>query len=225
MKKTFSSELAYALGMILMAVSVALTARADFGVSMVVAPAYILHLAVSRNFSFFTFGMAEYLLQAVLIVIMSLVVKRFKISYLFSMVTAVLYGIILDAVTVPISYLPAEHLWQRIIWFVLGVLCCVVAVSMFFHTYISPEAYELIVKEISAAKGININRFKSVYDLTSCLVAVVMTLLIFKSFKGVGVGTVVMALVNGFLIGRVSAALERRFDFKDSFKWRKIFEK
>ena len=107
MKKTFSSELAYAVGMVLMAVSVALTALADFGVSMVVAPAYILHLALSRSFPFFSFGMAEYILQAALIFLMSLVLKKFKISYLFSIVTAVLYGVILDAVSVPISYLPA----------------------------------------------------------------------------------------------------------------------
>lgn len=225
MKKTFSRELAYAVGMVLMAVSVALTALADFGVSMVVAPAYILHLALSRSFPFFSFGMAEYILQAALIFLMSLVLKKFKISYLFSIVTAVLYGVILDAVSVPISYLPAEQLWQRIIWFVLGVLCCAAAVSMFFHTYISPEAYELIVKEISAAKGININRFKTCYDLASCLVAVVMTILIFRSFRGVGVGTIIMAFVNGFLIGKVSAALDKHFVFKDSFKWRKIFEK
>ena len=43
MKKTFYCEAAYAIGLACLALSTALMATADFGVSMVVAPAYILH--------------------------------------------------------------------------------------------------------------------------------------------------------------------------------------
>ena len=40
MKKRFSSELAYVLGIIFVAMGVVFMEKADFGVSMVVAPAY-----------------------------------------------------------------------------------------------------------------------------------------------------------------------------------------
>ena len=43
MKKTFYCEAAYAIGLACLALSTALMATADFGLSMVVAPAYILH--------------------------------------------------------------------------------------------------------------------------------------------------------------------------------------
>ena len=44
--------------------------------------------------SFVTFGMAEYCLQAVLLLAMCLLL-RFRVSYLFSFVTAVVYGFVL----------------------------------------------------------------------------------------------------------------------------------
>ena len=40
MKRTFSTELAYVLGIVFVAWGVVLMEKADFGVSMVVAPAY-----------------------------------------------------------------------------------------------------------------------------------------------------------------------------------------
>ena len=48
MKKTvLYTELAYVLGMVGLSLSVALMTRADFGVSMVVAPAYLLYLKLN----------------------------------------------------------------------------------------------------------------------------------------------------------------------------------
>ena len=66
-RKTLYTELAYGLAMVGLSFSVALMTRADFGVSMVVAPAYLLYLKLNPVLPFFTFGMAEYTLQAVLL--------------------------------------------------------------------------------------------------------------------------------------------------------------
>lgn len=227
MKKTFYTEVSYIVAMIVMAIGAAFSARADLGMSMVVAPAYILHLSISRVLPFFTFGMAEYLLQALMIVVMSLLLRKIKLGYVLSIATAVLYGLLLDAVMIPVSFLPADQLWQRIIWFVIGTLCCSAAVSMFFHTYISPEAYELVVKEVSANKGIDINKFKTGYDLVSLTVAIVMSFVFFGfgKFEGIGIGTVITAFVNGCLIGMISGWLEKKFEFRDGMGWRKIFER
>ena len=43
-QRVFFTELAYVLGILALALGTALMERADFGVSMVVAPAYLLHL-------------------------------------------------------------------------------------------------------------------------------------------------------------------------------------
>lgn len=225
-KRRFSAELAYVLGIVFVAWGVVLMEKADFGVSMVVAPAYLIYRWLSPTRSFVTFGMAEYCLQAVLLLVMVLVLRRFRVSYLFSFVTAVVYGFVLDGFMLLGGLLPADEIWQRAIWYVLGMLFCAAGVSAMFHTYVSPEVYELFVKEISARFRLNINRFKTVYDCASCLTGVLLSFLAFGfgKFEGVKWGTVVCALVNGWVIGRFSAFYEKHWTFYDSLPLRKYFE-
>lgn len=224
-KRTFYCEIAYVMGLLMVALGVTLTGRASFGYSMIVSPAYLLHRWLSPTWSFFTFGTAEYCFQALLIIILSVVMGKMRISYLLSFVTAVIYGFILDGLMLLGAHLPAEALWQRIIWFVLGVNSTACGVAWMFHTYLSPEAYDLFVKEVSGRFGFRITRFKTAYDMTSCLLAIIMSFLIFGFGKFVGVswGTVVIALINGTLIGRYCALYEKLFSFKDAFGLRPFF--
>ena len=164
-KKVFSNELAYILALLTLAFGTALMEAANFGVSMVVAPAYLLHLKISQYLPFFSFGMAEYSLQAVLLIVTVVIMRRFKLSYLFSFVTAVLYGFTLDAWMWLVGMIPSEAIIVRILFYLVGMLFCSIGVSLFFHTYIAPEAYELFVKEVSTRMGINIHKFKTGYAL------------------------------------------------------------
>ena len=226
-KPVFFTELAYVLGIIALAIGVALMERADFGLSMVVAPAYLLHLKISQFLPFFTFGVAEYTLQAVLIIVLMAIMRKFRISYLFSFITAVWYGYTLDLFMYLVGLIPDGGIALRIAFFVLGILICSFGVSMVFHTYIPPEAYELFVKEISRKFSFNITKVKWIYDITSCLVAVALSFLFFGlwHFEGVKWATVLCALVNGFIIGGFSKLFEHFFEFKDGLKLRKFFEK
>ena len=76
MKGTFRTELAYVFGIVFVAWGVVLMEKADFGVSMVVAPAYLLYRWLSPVWSFVTFGMAEYCLQAVLLLAIRLLLRH-----------------------------------------------------------------------------------------------------------------------------------------------------
>lgn len=225
-KRTFYTELAYVLGLIIMAFGAAFTEKADFGMSMVVAPAYILHLKISTFLPWFSFGVSEYVFQGFLVLLTALIMHKFKLSYLFSFVTAVLYGTLLDLAMNIVAYLPDDLFAIRILWFVLGSVFCSVAVSLFFHTYISPEAYELIVKEISQKFNCKITKVKTGYDCISVVIGIVMSFAFFGFgvFEGVKLGTIICALVNGFLIGRITRVLEHIFVFKNKFKLEKYFK-
>lgn len=224
-KKVFYTELSYVLGLIIMAFAAAFTEKADFGMSMVVAPAYILHLKVSQLLPWFSFGVAEYFFQGILVVATIIIMRKFKLSYLFSFVTAVLYGTLLDLAMDIIAPLPEEGFAIRVLWYILGSVFCSLAVSLFFHTYISPEAYELIVKEISEKFRFDINKVKTAYDCLSTLLGIVMSFVFFGFgvFEGVKLGTVICALLNGFLISRFTKLLENRFEFENKFKLEKYF--
>ena len=166
-KKKFYTELAYVLGLAALALGTAFMEGADFGVSMVVAPAYLVYLKLSQVLPFFTFGMAEYILQAVLLAVLMVVLRRFRFSYLFSFITAVFYGLLLDGAMTAVARIPHGNLVPRLALYGSGLLLCAAGVSLLFHTYIAPEVYELFVKEVSARYGVDINDFKTGYECVS----------------------------------------------------------
>ena len=228
-KRTFYTEVAYAVGIIALAFGVTLMERADFGLSMVVAPAYVLHRYISLlpGMEWYTFGVAEYTLQLFLVIVLMLVMRKFRLSYFFSFVTAVIYGYLLDFI---MWFMPtvAPDVWAiRILFFILGEIFCTFGVSMVFHTYIPPEAYELFVSELSKKLQKQTAHVKWVYDIVSCIVAIILSFLFFGFgvFVGVNWGTVLCALINGVIIGAMIKLEDKLFDFRDGLKLRKYFEK
>lgn len=220
-KRIFYSELSYFLGIVVLALGNTLMERASFGLSMVVAPAYLLHIKISEVLPFFTFGMAGYTFQVLLLIGLSIVMKKVKKGYFLSFLTAVLYGFVLDGWMSLIALIPFTGTVARLIFFVLGLVITAFGVSLLFHTYFPPEAYDLIVKELAQKFGKPIGKVKTVYDLSSCVIAVILSLCFFGSFVGIGWGTVVCAFVNGFLIGSFGKLLEKKFEFKDALPLRR----
>lgn len=225
-KSVCYTELAYVLGIVFLAFGTALMERADYGMSMVVAPAYLLHLKISQVLPVFSFGMSEYVFQAFLLIVLSIVMRRFRKGYLFSFVTAVIYGVALDLAIAAVAFLPCAGMQMRLLFYLLGMVLCSIGVAFFFRTYISPEAYELFVKELSDKLGIGVGRVKTVYDCVSCLAGIVLSFAFFGfgHFEGVKLGTIFCALVNGWLIGRISDEMEASFEFKDALALRRFFE-
>ena len=224
-KPVLYSEAAYALGIAILALGTALMEKADFGMSMVVAPAYLLHLKLVDSLPFFSFGMAEYMLQGVILILLAIVMRRFRRAYLFSFATAVVYGFTLDAMLALAGPLPAQSFALRALWYVLGMVVCSLGVALLMKTYISPEAYELFVKEVAQETGKPIPKVKTAYDCVSCAIAVAMSFAFFGfgRFEGVKLGTILCALINGTLIGWIFGWIEKRFELRDGLPLRRYF--
>lgn len=228
MKRKLYAELCYVFGIIILALGAAFMEKAGFGMSMIVSPAYILHVKISQYLPFFSFGMAEYTFQALLLIVMIVVLRRFKISFLFSFVTAVIYGFILDMWIWVLSFAPDYGLYTRIPYYIVGLLSCAVGVAFVFHTYIAPEVYELMVMQIADKFKKKTSIVKTVYDLTCLVLSLILSFSFFGMFKfvGVGFGTIICACINGFIIGRISKWMESKFEFPAAFpKFKKIFDK
>ena len=219
-KRTFYCEAAYFLGLLILAFGTALMEKADFGMSMVVAPAYLIHLKVSQYLPFFTFGISEYVFQAAVLVMISLVMGKAKKSYLLSFATAFLYGTVLDAAIWLVALFPCSGIVWQVVFYVAGLVICSIGVAFLLRTYFPPEAYELAVKEFSQKFKMTIGKTKTIYDCCSCLLGIVLSLCFFGAFVGVKWGTIVCAVVNGWLIGQISRFLENHFTWKDALPWR-----
>lgn len=216
-------EVTYVLGLIFLSLGTALTQISDFGLSMIVAPAYILHVKVSQCLSFFSFGMSGYVLQFFILIILCLILRKFKPIYLMSFCTAVIKGFILDGCLMITKDFPIGEMWERIIYFVLGIIVCAIGVAFLLKTYIAPEVCDLFVKEITKNFNFKINKVKTIYDCSSLVFAIVLSVIFFGLQKpiGMGVGTVICALINGTLITMFIKLFDRIFDYKRLIKFRK----
>ena len=217
---TISSELVYLLAIVLLSLSVAMLTTAGFGISMIVAPAYLLSLKVD----FLSFGQAEYAIQAVLLIVLCLIIRKFKPIYLTSFLTCLLYGLALDLwQMIPffnVSLTPSDglELWVRILLFVFGLPLTGFSVALFFKTYFYPQVYDFATKCITVRYHFKMLIVKTSVDFTMLGAALIMTFCFFGELKGIGWGTLVMAVLNGTIISLFSKALDHFFVFEPSFK-------
>lgn len=196
-------EIMYFIAMFILAFGVAMTAAADFGVSMVVAPAYILSLKVD----FLSFGAGEYVVQGALFIVMCIILKGVKLKYFFSFLSCLLYGALLDLIRAIIPFLnpanfPASgyELWQRILLLCFGMIIISYSLSIAFNVYPYPQVNDYFVKAVSTKYNKKTSSFKIVYDACFLVISVAMALILFGDLTGIGIGTVAMTLFNGWLI-------------------------
>lgn len=229
MKKiTIHSEFIYVIAMILLPFSVGMVGAADFGFSMIVAPAFI----VSQKFDFLTFGQAEWVVQGILFIIFCILMRRVRVTYFGAFLTALIYGLILDFWRYIVVAFRPEMAGDfampiRIAFFAVGISLSSFSIALFFKTYLSPEVYELFVKGLSEHFKVSIVKFKYCFDAGCFIIACVLTLVFFGKFdgSGIGIGTIVMILVNGSLIKLSTKFIDRFINIKPLFpKAVKYFE-
>lgn len=218
-KIKISSEIAYFAAIVLLSLAVAILSTADFGISMIVAPAYLLSLKAG----FLSFGQAEYVVQAIVFILLCIVLKRFRFVYFFSFGTCLIYGFVLDLwrkipFLNPTATPPGSmNLPLRIAMFVIGMILTSFSVALFFKTHLFPQVYDFFVKAVSCKYGIKLSRLKTVVDLSCLTASVIMTFAFFGEIRGIGWGTLIMALLNGTVIGYFSKLLDKAFDFQPTF--------
>lgn len=212
-------EAAWLLGVLLCSLGVCFSAKSGFGVSMVVAPAYVLYRRLSGIFPFLTFGTAEYLLQGLLIVLLCLVIGKCKWKFLLSFGTAVCYGLALDFWQLLFGTEQYPLLWQRCLSCGFGAVVTALAIALYLRTYLPQQGYELVVKELTEKFRRSMAKVKWIYDLASLLCSVLLMLLLFGTFSTdmIGIGTLLLTLVNTPLITLWGKLLDRFFVFTSAF--------
>ena len=221
MKKIkISSELTYIFATIILALSVAMIALSGFGLSMIVAPAFL----ISEKLGFITFGQGEYIIQAILFIILCFAMKKVKLIYFSSFVSGVIYGAVLDLWRmIPFfntEITPPESLsiTVRIALFVLGMLITSFSISLYFKSYLYPQVYDFFVKAVSEKYKVSQSKFKTFFDSSFLIISVVMTFAFFGKIEGINFGTLIMTVFNGAIIGAFNKLLDNYFLFEPTFK-------
>ena len=218
-KIKISSEITYFAAIALLSLAVAILSAADFGISMIVAPAYLLSLKIGV----LSFGQAEYVVRACVFAVLCIVLRKCKPVYLLSFGTCLIYGFVPDlwrkipffdpSVTQPGSM----SMPIRVAMFLVGMILTSFSVALIFKTYLFPQVYDFFVKAVSRKYGIRLSVLKTIVDLSCLTASAIMTFAFFGEIRGIGWGTAVMALLNGTVIGAFSKLLDRAVHFCPAF--------
>ena len=213
-------ELAWVVGIILCSLGVCLSTKSGLGVSMIVAPAYVLHLKISQFLPWFSLGMAEYTFQGLLIIVAALTLRRFKLKYILCFLTAVIHGFAVDAWRSIIGSEIAQTILEKGVYCALGAIVTGFAVALMLRTYLPQEVYELVVKETADKYSFSMNKVKWAYDISSLILGIALMLVLFKtfSFEIIGIGTLVLTVINAPLIAFFGKMLDRVVSFEPAFK-------
>ena len=218
------NEAAWIIGIVGCALGVCLCTKANFGLSMIAAPPYIFHVALRDRFPWFTQGTSEYIWQGVLLLIMCIVIGRFRWKYLLSFGTAVISGLCIDCWFLLLGGNGAyELLWMRIIAFVFGAVFTSLAIAFVFRTSLPIAIYELIVREIADRFKLDINRVKLCNDIVMLILSAVLAFVLTGGFNGFGIGTILITFINAPLIAFFGKLLDCHFIFDARFP--KLVEK
>ena len=226
-KLKIPTEFAYIKGLTLLSLGTCLMTKADFGISMIAAPAYLLNVLLTKTVSsFFTFGRCEIILEAIVVAIMCLIIRKFKIGYLFSVMAGVIYGTFLDMWIFIFANFEVITFGIRLAYFLLGQVVTAFGIALLFKSYFPPAAYDFFVKEVSRHFKISVPKFKTAFDITFVVISIILSFSIFGvgHFEGINIGTVFIALVNGTTIGIATSIVDRLLSFYDLLKLKRIFE-
>lgn len=220
-----SSELLWLFGIVFVAFGVAICGKADLGVSMIAAPAFVVSEALLTLWSGFSVGVTEYILQGVLLVAMCLIVGRFNWRYILAFAVAVIYGYTLNFFIWLLSPISFDAIWLRWVMLIVGDVVTAFGVAYFFRTYMPLQVYELFVAELASRFKLKLTRVKLFFDLSLLAVSIILALTLFgdvtsfdwttigyASFHSIGLGTLVTTAINSPIIALMGKLIDKIFE-------------
>jgi len=204
-------EASWIVGNILCAIGNCLVSKSAFGLSAIIAPAFIMHYKIG----FLSVGVCEYIIQGILLALCCLIIGKFKGKFIATICNILFYGACFDAVNYLLSPIQPSTVVTRIIVAAVGMLITGFAVALMLRTYIPPSAYEIFVGEVAVAKGINMSRMKLAFDTGMLLLTVIMMFVLLGGFRLdiIGPITVIAAFLNSVLIGFFGKIIDKYCDF------------
>lgn len=220
-----ANELLWLFGIVFVALGVAVCSKADLGVSMIAAPAFVLSEALIQMWDALNVGVTEYIIQGIMLAVLCVIVKGFNWRYLLAFAVAVVYGYTLNLFLWLLSGVQFETVALRWVMLILGDMITAFGVACFFRTYMPLQVYELFVAEIAEHFHIPISKTKWTFDMVLLGISLILAFTLFgdvrsfdwstighTSFHSIGLGTLVTAAINSPLISLMGKVADRCFE-------------
>ena len=183
-------------GIALMALGVSLTTRANLGTTAISAIPYVASLGFAPSIGFFTGALN------VLLVIMQIVIMRGRFPRLqyLQIPVSCLFGLLIDFWMHMLPDAAPQSYLSSMLLLAAGIVALAVGVFVEVSADVVMMAGEGAVKTFSLVLKKDFGILKTGFDVTMVLLGVALSLILFRELRGIGEGTILSAVLVGFIL-------------------------
>ena len=199
--------LIFLVGLFVNSLGVSLITKANLGTSPISSIPYVLSL----NFPF-TLGNFTIFFSILLIILQLIILrKNFKLEHILQIPVSIIFGYFIDLTMILFSWVNPEAYIMKIVYLLIGCLILGVGVYMEVLADVVMLPGESFVRAIVLTWKTNFGTTKICFDVSMAVIAAVLSFVFAGRLDGVREGTVIAALLVGFiarLIGKKLAFLK-----------------
>ena len=199
--------LIFLVGLFVNSLGVSLITKANLGTSPISSIPYVLILNFPFTLGNFTIFFSIFLIVLQLIILR----KNFKLEHILQIPVSIIFGYFIDLTMILFSWVNPEAYVMKIVYLLIGCLILGVGVYMEVLADVVMLPGESFVRAIVLTWKTNFGTTKICFDVSMAVIAAVLSFVFAGRLDGVREGTVIAALLVGFiarLIGKKLAFLK-----------------
>ena len=193
------------MGLFVNSLGVSLITKANLGTSPISSIPYVLSLNFPFTLGNFTIFFSIFLIVLQLIILR----KNFKLEHILQIPVSIIFGYFIDLTMILFSWVNPEAYIMKIVYLLIGCLILGVGVYMEVLADVVMLPGESFVRAIVLTWKTNFGTTKICFDVSMSVIAAVLSFVFAGRLAGVREGTVIAALLVGF----IARLLGKKFAF------------
>ena len=185
----------FLVGLFVNSLGVSLITKANLGTSPISSIPYVLSLNFPFTLGNFTIFFSIFLIVLQLIILR----KNFKLEHILQIPVSIIFGYFIDLTMILFSWVNPEAYIMKIVYLLIGCLILGVGVYMEVLADVVMLPGESFVRAIVLTWKTNFGTTKICFDVSMSVIAAVLSFIFAGRLAGVREGTVIAALLVGFI--------------------------
>lgn len=197
----------FLIGLFINSLGVSLITKASLGTSPISAIPYVLSLKFPWTLGQFT------ILFSILLILLQLLIlrKNFKAEHLLQVPISILFGYFIDLTMLMLGFINPQTYLTQIVYLLIGCIILGFGVYIEVLANVAMLPGESFVRAVSSTWKLEFGSTKVAFDVSMTVIAAALSFLFAHRLNGVREGTIIAALLVGFLarlFGRMLAFAE-----------------